>query len=42
MPRWRAGTPATSDGYLELYDDAIKLYGYSPEPLGKADVPALA
>jgi steroid delta-isomerase-like uncharacterized protein len=25
-------------GYLELYDDAIKLHGYTPEPMGKAEV----
>jgi predicted ester cyclase len=34
---WNAGD---LDGYLELYDDAIKLYGYSPEPLGKEGVRA--
>jgi predicted ester cyclase len=32
---WNAGD---LDGYLELYDDAIRLYGYTPEPLGKAAV----
>ena len=26
------------DGYLELYDDSIKLHGYSPEPMGKSAV----
>jgi steroid delta-isomerase-like uncharacterized protein len=26
------------DGYLALYDDAIKLHGYSPEPMNKAAV----
>jgi predicted ester cyclase len=33
--RWNAGD---LDGYLRLYDDAIRLHGYSPEPLGKAEV----
>src|SRR5215472_7876730 len=28
------------DGYLALYDDAINLHGYSPEPMGKAAVKA--
>ncbi len=23
------------DGYLSLYDDSIRLHGYSPEPMGK-------
>ena len=32
---WNAGD---LDGYLELYDDAIRLHGYSPEPMGKAEV----
>jgi steroid delta-isomerase-like uncharacterized protein len=26
------------DRYLELYDDRISLHGYSPEPMGKAEV----
>jgi steroid delta-isomerase-like uncharacterized protein len=26
------------DGYLELYDEMIRLHGYSPEPMGKAEV----
>jgi hypothetical protein len=29
---WNAGD---LDGYLELYDDAIRLHGYSPEPHGQ-------
>jgi predicted ester cyclase len=33
--RWNAGD---LDGYLELYDDSIRLHGYSPEPLDKAAV----
>jgi len=33
--RWNAGD---LDGYLRLYDDAIRLHGYSPESLGKAEV----
>jgi predicted ester cyclase len=32
---WNRGNLA---GYLELYDPAIKLHGYSPEPLDKAAV----
>jgi predicted ester cyclase len=32
---WNAGD---LDGYLELYDDAIRLHGYAPEPMGKAEV----
>lgn len=27
-------------GYLSLYDDGIKLHGYAPEPMGKAQVKA--
>ena len=27
-------------GYLDLYDDRIQLYGYAPEPMGKAEVRA--
>jgi len=26
------------DGYLELYDDSIRLHGYGPEPMDKAAV----
>jgi steroid delta-isomerase-like uncharacterized protein len=32
---WNSGS---LDGYLELYDDEIRLHGYSPEPMGKAEV----
>jgi predicted ester cyclase len=32
---WNAGD---LDGYLELYDDRIRLHGYSPEPMGKDEV----
>jgi predicted ester cyclase len=32
---WNAGS---LDRYLELYDDEIRLHGYSPEPMGKAEV----
>jgi predicted ester cyclase len=32
---WNAGD---LDGYLQLYDDSIKLYGYSPEPLDRTAV----
>ena len=32
---WNAGD---LDGYLELYDDAIRLHGYAPEPMGKPEV----
>ena len=35
--RWNAGD---LDGYLRLYDDRIRLHGYSPEPLDKAQVRA--
>ena len=28
------------DGYLALYDDSIRLHGYSPEPMDKASVAA--
>ena len=35
LDRWNAGD---LDGYLRLYDDAIRLHGYSPEPMGKAEV----
>ena len=32
---WNAGD---LDGYLALYDDSIRLHGYSPEPMDKASV----
>lgn len=32
---WNAGD---LEGYLELYDEDIKLHGYSPEPMDKAAV----
>jgi predicted ester cyclase len=32
---WNAGD---LPGYLELYDAEIRLHGYSPEPMGKAEV----
>jgi predicted ester cyclase len=32
---WNAGD---LDGYLRLYDEGIRLYGYSPEPMDKAQV----
>jgi len=32
---WNAGD---LDTYLELYDERIQLYGYAPEPMGKAEV----
>jgi steroid delta-isomerase-like uncharacterized protein len=32
---WNAGD---LDGYLELYDDSIRLHGYSPEPMDKTQV----
>ena len=32
---WNAGN---LDGYLELYDESIRLHGYSPEPMNKAEV----
>jgi predicted ester cyclase len=34
---WNAGN---LDGYLNLYDEAITLHGYTPEPMGKAEVRA--
>jgi predicted ester cyclase len=34
---WNAGD---LDGYLQLYDPAIRLYGYSPDPMGKDEVRA--
>jgi predicted ester cyclase len=33
--RWNAGD---LDGYLTLYDEGIRLYGYSPEPMDKVQV----
>lgn len=35
IARWNAGD---LDGYLDLYDDTIRLYGYSPEAMGKQEV----
>jgi predicted ester cyclase len=32
---WNAGD---LDGYLRLYDEGIRLHGYSPEPMDKAQV----
>jgi steroid delta-isomerase-like uncharacterized protein len=32
---WNAGD---LDGYLRLYDEEIRLYGYSPEPMDKTQV----
>jgi predicted ester cyclase len=32
---WNAGD---LDGYLELYDEEIRLHGYSPEPMTKGEV----
>jgi predicted ester cyclase len=32
---WNAGD---LDGYLSLYDERIRLHGYSPEPMGKDEV----
>ena len=32
---WNAGD---LEGYLRLYDEGIRLHGYSPEPMGKAQV----
>ena len=32
---WNAGD---LEGYLRLYDEEIRLHGYSPEPMGKAQV----
>jgi predicted ester cyclase len=34
---WNAGD---LDGYLELYDETIRLHGYAPEPMDKAEVRA--
>lgn len=35
VDRWNAGD---LDGYLSLYDEAIRLHGYSPEPMDKTRV----
>jgi predicted ester cyclase len=35
LQRWNAGD---LDGYLSLYDEGIRLHGYSPEPMGKVQV----
>ena len=35
---WNAGD---LDGYLELYDEGIRLHGYAPEPMGKPEVRGL-
>lgn len=35
IARWNAGD---LDGYLELYDERVKLHGYSPAPLDKNGV----
>jgi hypothetical protein len=32
---WNAGD---LDGYLELYDEGIRLHGYAPEPMDRAEV----
>ena len=32
---WNAGS---LDDYLELYDEEIRLHGYSPNPMGKGEV----
>ncbi len=37
LERWNGGD---LDGYLDLYDERIKLHGYSPEPMNKAEVRA--
>ena len=37
LERWNAGD---LDGYLELYDERIRLHGYSPEPMTKTAVRA--
>jgi steroid delta-isomerase-like uncharacterized protein len=37
VENWNAGD---LDGYLTLYDDDIRLHGYSPEPMDKAGVRA--
>jgi predicted ester cyclase len=35
--RWNAGD---LDGYLDLYNGAMRLHGYTPEPMGKAEATA--
>jgi len=35
VDRWNAGD---LDGYLSLYDEGIRLHGYSPEPMDKVQV----
>ena len=35
LDSWNAGD---LDGYLHLYDEEIRLHGYSPQPMGKAEV----
>jgi predicted ester cyclase len=35
LERWNAGD---LDGYLALYDERIRLHGYSPEPMSKVEV----
>jgi predicted ester cyclase len=37
VERWNAGD---LDGYLELYDERIRLHGYSPEPMDKEQTTA--
>jgi len=37
VERWNA---ADLDGYLALYDDRIRLHGYSPAPMDKGEVRA--
>jgi predicted ester cyclase len=37
LAAWNAGDLA---GYLELYDEGIRLHGYSPEPMDKQSVRA--
>lgn len=35
VARWNAGD---LDGYLKLYDPAVRLHGYSPAPMDRAEV----
>jgi predicted ester cyclase len=35
LEKWNAGD---LDGYLELYDERLQLYGLAPQPLGLAEV----
>src|ERR1700737_3304512 len=37
LERWNAGD---LDGYLTLYDERIRLHGYSPEPMSKPEARA--